>query len=117
MKPLGILLRDHRELGVPITPSLSIPPDFSLPAAFFADATALFSLGVRQLQQQLDLVEVYCTGSGALLNHSKSWITCPNDATDAPRHDAVRYLGIPLGNRGTSVGMATQLDKITDVPT
>lgn len=114
LEPLGNLLRDENDLGIPITPKISVA------VAFFADDTVLLSRGVSRLQVQLHLVDCYCAGSGGRLNHSKSVIMSLNNHREAPQleplhslahGETVRYLGFPFGNFDTSTLLARQLDR------
>jgi len=80
----------------------------------------LFSRDFNALVEQLHLVDVYCAGSGAQLNHSKSVIMSLNNHGEAPTleplrslppGETVRYLDIPFGNFDTSTTLADQLDQ------
>ncbi|KAK1937098.1 hypothetical protein P3T76_009876 [Phytophthora citrophthora] len=72
--------------------------------AFFADDTVLFSKGKPQLEDQLQLLNCYCEGSGDRLQKLPPLRSLSPDET-------VRYLGIPFGNSDVSTSLATQLDK------
>lgn len=114
LEPLGNLLRAHRNMGIRVDDELRIP------VAFFADDTVLFSSNRTELVEQLRLVEVYCAGSGAKLNNSKSVIMSLNNHRAAPhieplrslqRDETIKYLGIPFGNFDVSTLLASQLDR------
>ena len=104
IEPLSGLLRSRPELGI------SIDSVGTYPGALFADDVLLLSHSHQALTSQLDLVQIYCEGSGACLNRSKSKIVYLNNTSDIPAlppQDLIllpsgasqKYLGILFGHR------------------
>lgn len=98
IEPLGNLLREHEEYGIPIT------DDHTATGVFFADDSTLLAGGLNHVQAQLELVEVYCAGSGAKLNLNKSTIL--------PLHRQRRYLALP----GLKILQPTEQVKYLGIP-
>ena len=101
IEPLSNLLRTHPELGI------QIPSFEAFVAALFADDVLLFSQNYTSLLQQLNLVQLYCDGSGARLNRSKCKTLFLNNSKPIPTHpDLVmlptntptKYLGLLFGH-------------------
>ena len=101
IEPLSTLLRSHPELGI------CIPSFTAFIAALFADDVLLFSRCYDAVIEQMNLVQIYCEGSGARLNRSKCKTLYLNDAKPIPDHpDLVmlasttptKYLGILFGH-------------------
>ena len=101
IEPLGSLLRSQPELGI------HIPTFAAFYAALFADDVLLFSQNYTSVLQQLNLVQIYCNGSGARLNRAKCKTLFLNDSKPIPEHpDLVmmptqthtKYLGLLFGH-------------------
>lgn len=99
IEPLGNLLRTLPEVGIPVTPS------YVSTGLYFADDSTLLSTSINGLQRQVDLVELYCAGSGAKLNLDKSeLVSFAGDSITANAtpfgvgsSPSVVYLGVPVG--------------------
>ena len=114
IEPLGNLLRSHEEYGV------CLSADHTATGTFFADDSTLLSNSIAHLSAQLDLVRLYCRGSGAKLNLSKSVLFALNRNHDCPllrgtrvlgRTDTVKYLGIPFGQSSVVDGLVLHLEQ------
>ena len=116
IEPLSCLLRTRPDLGI------TIASVGNYTGALFADDVLLLSHSYRALTSQLDLVQVYCEGSGARLNRSKSKIVYlnnfsaiptlpPQDLILLPSGVSQKYLGILFGHR---IEDASQLDILDD---
>ena len=114
IEPLGNLLRQHEEHGIGINGTTVAT------GLFFADDSTLLSETPNGVLAQLELVQVYCDGSGAKLNLSKSSLLslnrtkpCPiiPDLTVLGPEDSVKYLGIPFGQKPTHSMVISTLDK------
>jgi hypothetical protein len=111
VEPLGNLLRAHPEHGVQLSPATT------LTGAFFADDSLLFIRDLTALDAQLQLVGVYCRGSGAQLNRTKSQLLKLNRNRD-PVHvpglgtvlASIKYLGISIGPVVTVDAVARELE-------
>ena len=99
IEPLGNLLRQREEYGV------SINDNVVLTNLLFADDTTLLSNSLSGVMEQLELVQIYCDGSGAKLNLSKSTMLVLNRTQNRPifphvkilfKTESVKYLGIPF---------------------
>ncbi|KAH9148152.1 hypothetical protein AeRB84_008395, partial [Aphanomyces euteiches] len=102
VEPLSQLLRNHEEYSLPFSEEL-----FAM-AMFFADDTTLVSSSLEDLERQLELVQEFCTQSGAKPNVSKCKVLTLNGNQDVPRHPRLsmvtsgtptKYLGILFGHR------------------
>ncbi|GMF42382.1 unnamed protein product [Phytophthora fragariaefolia] len=99
IEPLRNLLRDLPDAGLPIAQSCNGT------GLYFADDSTLLSGSLDGLRRQLDLVELYCAGSGALLILNKSQLVAFHGnsirAEDTPfgvaSSGSVVYLGVPVG--------------------
>ncbi|KAF1318181.1 putative Pollike protein, partial [Globisporangium splendens] len=87
IEPLGNMLRSHEEYGV------CLNADHTATSMFFADDTTLLGGSIPSVQAQLELVDVYCKGSGAKLSLSKSMLMALNRNQDCPRLSGVQVLG------------------------
>lgn len=114
IEPLGNLLRQHEEHGICLT------EDHTVPGLFFADDSTLLSDSVQGIQAQLDLVQVYCAGSGAKLNLSKCTLMPLHRRRDAPdipgikvlqRGENVKFLGLFFGQDTTDDAIIEFLDR------
>ena len=114
IEPLSGLLRAHPELGI------HIPTFAAFIAALFADDVLLLSRCYEALIQQLNLVQIYCDGSGARLNRTKCKTLYLNDSKPVPTHPdlvmlastvAAKYLGLLFGHRLPDMVQLEQLDK------
>ncbi|OWY97095.1 Pol Polyprotein [Phytophthora megakarya] len=112
LEPLGDLIPRRRELGVPINDFITIT------GLYFADDSTLISKDKKSIQQQLQLVKIYCQGSGARLNLKKSTLMALNRHNMTPTvggvrrmesHEIVKYLGIPFGHQVTNEQMLATL--------
>ena len=65
VEPLSQLLRDHEEYSLPFS------EEHFATGLFFADDTTLISSSLEDLERQLELVQEFCTHSGARLNLAK----------------------------------------------
>nr|CCA19887.1 AlNc14C81G5297 [Albugo laibachii Nc14] len=99
IEPLGNLLRSNEGPGICITPRDTAT------SLFFTDDSTLLSSSLSGVEAQLDIVQLYCDGSGAKLNLSKSTLLalnrhqiCPPFAKvkDLSPTESVKYLGIPF---------------------
>ena len=114
IEPLGNLLRQHEEHGIGINGTTAAT------GLFFADESTLLSETPNGVLAQLELLQVYCDGSGAKFNLSKSSLLslnrtkpCPiiPDLTVLGPEDSVKYLGIPFGQEPTRSMVISTLDK------
>jgi hypothetical protein len=114
IEPLGNLLRQHEEHGICLT------EDHTVPGLFFADDSTLLSSSIQGTQAQLDLVQVYCDGSGAKLNLSKCTLMPLHRRRDAPdipgikvlqRGENVKFLGLLFGQDTTDDAIIEFLDR------
>jgi len=87
---------------------------------YFVDDTTLISRNVPSLFQQLELVQVYCQGSGAKLNQSKCVVFALNknpplptvpDYYVLPDGDTVNFLGVMFGRHNTTAQVIETLDR------
>ena len=78
IEPLGNLLRQHEEHGIGIN-GTTVAADL-----FFADDSTLLSEIPNGVLAQLELVRIYCDGSGAKLKLSKSSLLSLNRAQEFP---------------------------------
>jgi len=88
---------------------------------YFADDTTLISRNVPSLLQQLELVQVYCQGSGAKLNQSKCVVfalnknaplpTVPGYYYVLPDGETVKFLGVMFGRHDTTAQVIETLDE------
>lgn len=84
---------------------------------YFADDLTLISSSVEQIEQQLRLVQIYCRGSGALLNLNKSkLLSLSGDTTVSAAaiqsmqgNEQVVYLGILFGLKVTEATLIEAL--------
>ena len=99
IEPLGNLLRRNEGPGICITPMDTAT------SLFFADDSTLLSSSLGGVEAQLDVVQLYCDGSGAKLNLSKSTLLPLNRHQVCPpfalvkvlsRCESVKYLGVPF---------------------
>ncbi|KAF1327938.1 putative Pollike protein, partial [Globisporangium splendens] len=113
IEPLGNLLRSHKEYGV------CLDVDHTATSMFFADDTTLLGGSIPSVQAQLELVDVYCKGSGAKLNLSKSMLMALNRNQDCPRlpdvqvlgrAESVKFLGIPFSQSPANDAIVSFLD-------
>ncbi|KAF1328370.1 putative Pollike protein, partial [Globisporangium splendens] len=113
IEPLGNLLRSHEEYGV------CLDADHTATSMFFADDTTLLGGSIPSVQAQLELVDVYCKGSGAKLNLSKSMLMALNRNQDCPRlpgvqvlgrAESVKFLGIPFSQSPVNDAIVSFLD-------
>nr|CCA15766.1 AlNc14C15G1672 [Albugo laibachii Nc14] len=72
IQPLGNLLSQHEEHGIWINRTTIAT------GLFFADDSTLLSETIHGVLKQLELVQVYCDGSGAKLNLNKSTLLSLN---------------------------------------
>ena len=100
IESLGNLLRQHEEHGIWINDTTVAT------GLFFADDSTLLSETTNGFLTQIELVQVYCDGSGAKLNLSKSSILSLNRTLPCLRipnltifgpDDSVKYLCITFG--------------------
>jgi hypothetical protein len=103
MEPLANLIRQHPQYGY--RPSAL---GMAVTGSYFADDTTLISNSIDAAQRQLELVQIYCAGSGAKLNVAKTNIMSLNRHSSRIQHpelrilaptDSSRYLGLPIGQR------------------
>ena len=87
---------------------------------YFADDTTLISRNVPSLLQQLELVQVYCQGSGAKLNQSKCVVFALNKNAPLPTvpgyyvlpdGETVKFLGVMFGRHDTTAQVIETLDE------
>ena len=95
------MLRDHEEYSIPITENALAT------AILFADDTTLLASSLENLERQLELVEEFCSYSGARLNPHKCKVLTLDSNHAVPPHPRlnlvptgvpIRYLGIWLGH-------------------
>jgi hypothetical protein len=103
VEPLSQLLRDHDELGFFFSNETGVPAVSLL----FADDTTLISSSLHDLERQLELVDEFCSYSGARLNRAKCKVLTLNSMQPVDHHPRlnivptgvpIRYLGILLGH-------------------
>ncbi|KAF1327222.1 putative Pollike protein, partial [Globisporangium splendens] len=113
IEPLGNMLRSHEEYGV------CLNADHTATSMFFADDTTLLGGSIPSVQAQLELVDVYCKGSGAKLNLSKSMLMALNRNQDCPRlsgvqvlgrAESVKFLGVPFSQSPVNDAIVSFLD-------
>ncbi|KAF1327226.1 putative Pollike protein, partial [Globisporangium splendens] len=113
IEPLGNMLRSHEEYGV------CLNADHTATSMFFADDTTLLGGSIPSVQAQLELVDVYCKGSGAKLNLSKSMLMALNRNQDCPRltgvqvlgrAESVKFLGVPFSQSPVNDTIVSFLD-------
>nr|CCA24317.1 hypothetical protein UM06265.1 [Albugo laibachii Nc14] len=99
IEPLRNLLRSNEGPGICITPRDTAT------SLFFADDSTLLSSSLSGVKAQLDIVQLYCDGSGAKLNLSKSTLLALNRHQICPPFakkkvlsptESAKYLGIPF---------------------
>ncbi|OWY94440.1 Pol Polyprotein [Phytophthora megakarya] len=101
---LGNLVRSRKDLGILFSESIQVT------GLYFADDSTLISGNISGIRQQLEIVDIYCQGSGARLNLRKSalmplnrHLRCPDVAElrCMQPNDTIKYLGIPFGQHIT----------------
>lgn len=114
IEPLGNLLRSHDEYGIPLS------PDVTVGSVFFADDSTLLASSIVNILAQLELVDVYCRGSGAKLNKNKCVLMSLHRTRVCPRMEGVHvlgqaetvsYLGILFGQQVTDSLILDNLDR------
>ncbi|OQR81764.1 hypothetical protein ACHHYP_16428, partial [Achlya hypogyna] len=99
------MLRGMPHLGIPL------PNDDTSTSIFFADDSTLLSNSLTAAVEQLDIVDEFCSVSGARLNHAKCTTLALNDHLDPadimadgllnilPSGQPAKYLGLLFGHR------------------
>jgi hypothetical protein len=114
LEPLNQLLQNNETYGV------LLPHGEFTSQLLFADDTTLLAGSVADLQEQLTLVQQYCSMSGAKLNLGKTEILTLNAKQDVPIHPdltfspsgkPIRYLGILVGH---NLPANYQVDRLTE---
>ena len=115
LEPLCNLLRRHSEFGLQI----SSTPSLTATGVYFADDTTLISGSVDGLTRQLELVQVYCDGSGAKVNQSKCVVLSLDQNGVLPvvpgfsvlqDGESVKYLGVLFARHNTNREMLDMLN-------
>ncbi|KAF1333326.1 putative Pollike protein, partial [Globisporangium splendens] len=115
IEPLGQLLRLDQSKGI------RLRDDVVATGLYFADDSTVLTSSLAHLTDQLELVQVYCAGSGARLNLQKSALLPLNRRTQCPSFHQVRvitatesisYLGIEFSQCDDE---ARYLQKLDDV--
>ena len=116
LEPLCNLLRQESSLGLEVRAS----PSITATGVYFADDSTLISRNVPSLHKQLDIVQVYCEGSGAKLNQSKCVVLALNKTAPLPvvpgfsvlqDGESVKFLGVAFGRHDTTAQVIEALDE------
>nr|CCA27626.1 hypothetical protein UM06265.1 [Albugo laibachii Nc14] len=115
IEPLDNSLRQHQEHGIWFNGTTVAT------GLFFADDSTLLSETPNEVLTQLELVQVYCDGSGAKINLSKSSLRSLNrtlPCTQIPNRiilgpdDSVKYMGIPFSQTPIASIFISTLDQL-----
>ncbi len=105
LEPLGEMLRAQPQHGIPL------PDDEVKTSIFFADDSTLLSNSLSSAVAQMEIVDTFCSVSGARLNQRKCMTLVLNDHLDPADIDAedllnilpsgrpAKYLGVLFGHR------------------